>query len=142
MDKTDHALIAALRRNARASLSELASILGVTRATVRARMERLTADGTITGYTVSLNTDLPDMPVRGIMLLGIEGRGTDRLIHALTGLPSVVAVHSTNGKWDLIIELATDTLETLDGILSDIRRLNGVTTSETNLVLKTRTPGI
>ena len=142
MDKTDHALIAALRRNARTSLSELASILGVTRATVRARMERLTADGTITGYTVSLNTDLPDMPVRGIMLLGIEGRGTDRLIHALTGLPSVVAVHSTNGKWDLIIELATDTLETLDGILSDIRRLNGVTTSETNLVLKTRTPGI
>jgi len=142
MDKTDHTLIAALRRNARASLSELASILGVTRATVRARMERLTADGTITGYTVSLNTDLPDMPVRGIMLLGIEGRGTDRLIHALTGLPSVVAVHSTNGKWDLIIELATDTLETLDGILSDIRRLNGVTTSETNLVLKTRTPGI
>jgi len=45
MDKTDNDLIAALRRNARATLSELAAMLGLSRATVRSRMERLEQSG-------------------------------------------------------------------------------------------------
>ena len=48
------------------------------------------------------------------------------------------AVHSTNGRWDLIVEIGTNSLEALDGVLSHIRRLDGVSTSETNLLLATR----
>ncbi|MEO0353071.1 MAG: AsnC family transcriptional regulator, partial [Cyanobacteria bacterium P01_A01_bin.15] len=38
MDDLDQKLIAALRQNGRASLSELSQMLGVTRSTVRVRM--------------------------------------------------------------------------------------------------------
>ena len=38
--------------------------------------------------------------MRGLMMIGIEGRGGDRIMARLTGLPAVTAVHSTNGKWD------------------------------------------
>ncbi|WP_415182783.1 Lrp/AsnC family transcriptional regulator [Phaeovulum sp.] len=141
MDETDQRLIAALRRDGRAAVSDLAAQLGLSRATVRTRIERLVARGEISGFTVLTRADVTAAPVRGQMMIGIEGRGTDRIIARLLGLPAVQAVHATNGKWDLIIELGTQTLADLDEILARIRRLDGVNTSETNILLSTRRPG-
>ncbi len=141
LDDTDHRLLAELRRDGRASLSDLAARMGLSRATVRARIERLSARGEIVGFTVLTRGDVTAMPVRGLMMIGIEGRGTDRILSRLTGLPEVVAVHSTNGRWDLIAEIGTRTLEEFDAVLALIRRLEGVTSSETNLMLATRRAG-
>ena len=141
MDDLDRKLIAALRRNARASLSELAGRFGVSRATVRARIERLQQGGEIVGFTVVTRGDLARAPVRGLMMIGIEGRGADRIIRQLGGIPEVSAIHTTNGRWDLIVEIGTETLEALDGVLAHIRRLEGVSVSETSLLLATRKAG-
>ena len=141
MDELDTSLIAALRRDGRASLSDLAADLGVTRATVRARMARLMQSGEIAGFTVQTYRDVAPSPVRGLMMLGIEGRGADRITRTLQGMVAVTAVHSTNGAWDLVVEIGTDTLEALDKVLFDIRRIDGVTRSETNLLLSTRRAG-
>lgn len=141
LDDTDQRILAALRRDARAPISDLAAALGLSRATVRARIERMAARGEIAGFTVLTRADVTAAPVRGLMMIGIEGRGTDRIVTRLLGLPEVQAVHATNGKWDLIVELGADTLEHLDTVLTGIRRYEGVTTSETNLLLSTRRPG-
>lgn len=138
MDETDKKLIGALRQNARRGLSDLAHDLGVSRTTVRSRLERLVESGEIVGFTVRLRQDVETDAVRGLMMLAIEGRGTDRILHRLLGLTAVREVHSTNGKWDLIVEIGTDSLASLDTILTDIRRIDGVQNSETNLLLKSR----
>ncbi len=138
VDKTDEHLIAALRRNARASLSDLAQELGMSRATIRVRLDRLQRRGDILGFSVVLREDTLRDPIRGLMMLGIEGRGAQRIVRQLNGLSEVRAVHSTNGRWDLIVELGTDTLEALDAALSRIRTFDGVMTSETSLLLSTR----
>jgi DNA-binding Lrp family transcriptional regulator len=138
MDETDSKLISALRHDARASLSDLALALGVSRTTVRARIERLRQSGEIVGFSVVLRGDVARDPVRGLMMLAIEGRGTDRILRQLQGLSAVRAVHATNGRWDVIVELGTDTLERLDQILSQIRKFDGVAASETSLLLSTR----
>lgn len=138
MDEIDRKLISELRHNGRASISDLASLLGLSRATVRARLDRLRQSGEVIGYTVVLKDDVLRDPVRALMMIGIEGRGTDRIVRQLSGLPQVRAVHSTNGRWDVIAELGTDTLEALDAVLFDIRRFDGVTQSETSLLLSTR----
>ncbi len=138
MDETDRKLVAALRHNARAALSDLALELGLSRTTVRARIERLERRGEIVGYSVVLRGDVARDPVRGLMMLGIEGRGTERVLRQLGGLSAVRAVHSTNGRWDVIVEIGTASLEAFDKVLSEIRRLEGVATSETSLLLSTR----
>ena len=138
MDQTDQKLLAALRHDARASHSDLAASLGLSRTTVRSRIERLQDRGDILGFTVVLKEDVLRDPVRGMMTIAIEGRGTNRIIRQLTGLAEVRAVHSTNGRWDLIIELGTETLEDLDEALAKIRRFEGVVSSETNLLLATK----
>ncbi|MFZ1662226.1 MAG: Lrp/AsnC family transcriptional regulator [Paracoccaceae bacterium] len=141
MNDTDQQIIAELRRDGRASLSDLAARLGLARATVRARMERLQARGEIVGFTVLTRSDVSATPVRGLMMIAIEGRGTERIIARLTGMPEVIAVHSTNGRWDLIAELGTRTLEELDLVLQKVRGYEGVLASETSLLLNTRRAG-
>jgi len=138
LDDTDRRLISALRHNARAALSDLALELGISRTTVRARIERLERRGEIVGYSVVLRGDVARDPVRGLMMLGIEGRGTERVLRQLGGLSAVRAVHSTNGRWDVIVDIGTASLEAFDAVLSQIRRLEGVATSETSLLLSTR----
>lgn len=138
MDKTDERLIAALRHDARASLSDLAAQLGLSRTTVRARLEKLIRTGDIVGFTVVLKEDTIRDPVRGLMMIGIEGRGAGRITRQLQGMREVRAIHTTNGRWDLIVELGTETLEDLDAALARIRSLEGVSTSETNLLLSTK----
>jgi DNA-binding Lrp family transcriptional regulator len=137
MDEFDSRLVTLLRHNARRSISDLAADLGASRATVRSHMEKLEKEGGILGYTVILRADAVDLPVRGIMMVEIEGRAADRVIRALGGFPEVSEIHTTNGRWDLIVELATTTLAEFDNVLRRIRLVPGITASETNLVLAT-----
>ncbi|MBB4041583.1 DNA-binding Lrp family transcriptional regulator [Microvirga flocculans] len=137
MDDLDQRLITLLRHNGRRSVSDLAHDLGVSRATVRSRMERLERSGDIVGYTVILRADAVSLPVRGIMLIEVEGRAADRVVDALGGFPEVSAIHTTNGKWDLVVELGATSLSDLDAILRRIRLIPGVIASETNLLLAT-----
>jgi DNA-binding Lrp family transcriptional regulator len=137
MDDLDDRLLTLLRYNGRRSISDLASKLGVSRATVRARIERMERRGDIVGYTVILRADAVSLPVRGITLIEVEGRAADSVANALGGVPEVTAVHTTNGKWDLVVELGAQNLADLDAVLRRIRMIAGVTASETNLLLAT-----
>jgi DNA-binding Lrp family transcriptional regulator len=137
MDDLDLRLVTVLRHDGRRSISDLAVELGVSRATVRSRIERLHARGDIVGFTVILRADTVSLPVRGIMLIEVEGRAKDRIVDVLGGYPEVSAIHTTNGKWDLIVELGAQNLTDLDALLGRIRLIPGVTASETNLLLAT-----
>ncbi len=137
MDDLDERLITLLRHDGRRSISDLAADLGVSRATARARLAKLERSGDILGYTVILRADAVDQKVRGIMMIEIEGHAADRVIRALGGLPEVSAIHTTNGRWDLVVELGTPTLADFDAVLRRIRLIAGITNSETSLLLAT-----
>lgn len=137
MDDLDHQLLSLLHRNGRASISELAARLGTTRSTIRARLDKLQKSGEIVGFTVVLRGDLEERPVRAITMIQIEGKGTERIVSTLNGFPEVQAIHTTNGRWDLLIELGTASLSELDTVLNRIRLIEGVQNSETTLLLTT-----
>jgi DNA-binding Lrp family transcriptional regulator len=137
MDDLDHRILVLLRHNGRRSISDLATEMDVSRATVRARIARMERRGDIVGYTVILRADAVSLAVRGITLIEVEGRAADRVVDTLAGVPEVTAVHTTNGKWDLVVEIGASNLTDLDVVLRRIRMIAGVTASETNLLLAT-----
>jgi DNA-binding Lrp family transcriptional regulator len=137
LDDIDQRLIRLLRHDARRGISDLAGELGLARATVRARLERLEKSGEILGYTVILRAETIEMPVRGLTLIAVEGRAAQRIVEALSGFAEVTAVHTTNGRWDLIAEIGAESLSALNEVLGRIRMLPGVANSETNLLLAT-----
>ena len=141
MDELDTKLITLVRHDARRGISEVAAELDVARATVRNRIERLEQSGEIVGYTVILRSDAVSLPVRGIMMIEVEGHSADKVIRALGGLAEISAIHTTNGRWDLIAELGAATLTDFDAILRRIRLIPGILGSETSLLLATPRTG-
>lgn len=137
MDKIDQDMLTLLRQDGRAPLSGLAQQLGISRATAKARLSRLMQSGVIDGFTVRLRQEAQD-PVRGLTLIKVEGAKAPRVVPRLLGLAMVRAVHTTNGKWDLIAELSSPDLSAFDDALNDLRAIDGIVESETNLLLTTR----
>jgi DNA-binding Lrp family transcriptional regulator len=137
MDDLDRQLIALLRNNARATVAELAKALGVARGTVQNRMTRLTRSGTLVGYTVRLKPDVEEQRIRAFTTVAVEGNQLDAVIRALRGEPAVGALYSTNGRWDIVAELRADSLEAFDRVLARMRLIEGISQTETSLLLST-----
>ncbi|MEO7885116.1 MAG: Lrp/AsnC family transcriptional regulator [Polaromonas sp.] len=137
MDDTDRQLLSLLRDDARASVASLAKVLRVSRGTVQNRLAKLEAGGTITGYTVRLKPQAEGHRIRAFMTVAVEGNRTAAVLAALRGDPAVSALHTTNGRWDMVAELQADSLEAFDSVLSRIRLLEGIANTETSLLLST-----
>jgi DNA-binding Lrp family transcriptional regulator len=137
MDDTDRQLIGLLRDNARTPTSTLARQLRIARGTVQNRLARLEADGTIVGYTVRLRPQEEAQRIRAFTTVAVEGNRTNEVIKALRGDPAVGALYSTNGRWDIVVELRADSLEAFDRVLSRIRLIDGISNTETSLLLST-----
>ena len=135
MDDLDRKLIALLRTDGRAPVTTLARQLGVSRATVNSRLERLLESGKVLGFTVRTRDDHGDDDVRAITLIEVEGRSTNEVIKALRGLAEIQSLHTTNGGWDLVAEVRCDSLLDFDQVLGRIRSVAGVINSETSLLL-------
>lgn len=135
LDDLDRRLIGALRADGRTPVTTLARDLGVTRATVNIRLQRLLDSGTVLGFSVRVREERDPDSIRAIALIEVEGRSTDRAISQLRGFPEVRALHTTNGDWDLVAEIRTDTLSNFDRLLGQIRSVEGVVNSETSLLL-------
>src|ERR1700675_5149773 len=118
MRSTDRELLSLLRDNARLSVSALAKTLGVARGTVQNRLARMEKDGAIVGYTVKLKPQAEDQRIRALMTVAVEGNRTDEVLRALRGDPAVCALHTTNGRWDIVAELRTETPEEVDKLCS------------------------
>jgi DNA-binding Lrp family transcriptional regulator len=140
LDELDRRLIAALRADGRTPVTTLARGLGVTRATVNSRLKRLLESGTVLGFSVRVREERDPDSIRAIALIEVEGRSTNRAINQLRGFPEVRALHTTNGGWDLVAELRTNTLSNFDRLLGQIRSVDGVVNSETSVLLSSAMP--
>lgn len=137
IDETDRALIASLQANARQPIADLARTLGLARTTVQARLDRLERSGIIVGYTVRLGTTA-DAPLRATALVSIEPRTGPTVLARLRSLPSVRTVHTTSGRFDLMVQIAADTTQELDETLDKIGETRGVRSSESLIHLSTK----
>ncbi len=137
MDDKDRQLVTLLRKNARLPVAALAKALGVSRGTVQNRINRLIEHGTIQGFTIRVRSEAETARIRAIMMIAVEGERSERVIKLLRGQPEIAEIHTTNGRWDLVLELNTDSLEEFDRALHRIRQINGIAGSETSLLLST-----
>lgn len=138
MDALDKSLISALSANARTSVSTLARQLSVARTTVQARLERLERSGVIAGYRLKLGASLLQNRIRATVLLQVEPRAAPTILQRLNVLPEVEVVHTSSGRFDLILQLSTENTQQLDETLDLIGEIKGVRSSESLIHLSTK----
>jgi DNA-binding Lrp family transcriptional regulator len=137
MDDVDHQLLGLLRDDARLPVAALAKALKVSRGTVQNRLKKLEDQGVITGYTVRLRPDTQPQRIAAWTMIAVEGNTANEVLRALRGEPAVGALHTTNGRWDIVAELRAESLEAFDRALGRIRLIPGIARTETSILLST-----
>jgi DNA-binding Lrp family transcriptional regulator len=137
LDDVDRELIALLRDDARLPVATLAKKLRVARGTVQNRLQKLEREGVIVGYTVRLKPQAEVQRIRALMSVAVEGNQATNVLRALRGNPHVFALHTTNGRWDMVAEVRADTLEAFDRVLGLVRQIDGIANTETSILLST-----
>lgn len=138
MDELDQRILAALTADSSTSTSRLARRFKVARSTVQARIERLEASGIIAAYTIKLGREGLARRIRATVLLDLDPRETAAVVQKLKAIPEVEQVHTTTGVWDLILQIAADSTQSLDQVLDRIGQMAGVKGHESLLHLSTR----
>jgi DNA-binding Lrp family transcriptional regulator len=133
-DELDRRLLALLRANARESTVVLARKLKVSRGTVQNRIARLLAERRILGFTIRTAGE-DEHRVRAVMCIAIEGENSTRVVKALKGFAEVERIFTTNGRWDLVVELNTGSLAEFSRALDQVRLIEGIAATETSLLL-------
>ncbi|MCG7198897.1 Lrp/AsnC family transcriptional regulator [Marinobacter pelagius] len=134
----DQKLLMLLRRDARASITDLARSLGVSRSTVQNRLARLEKAGIIRGYSVELGGEYLANLVEAHVSIKVVQKLTARTNVALEDISQVVQLFSVSGEYDLIAIVRAQSLEELSQVLDDIGNLEGVERTNSAVVLETR----
>ena len=137
LDDIDRRLLRLLRADARQPVSSLAVALDVSPETARSRLDRLVEDGVIEGFTVLVKAGTEPNVIRAITLVEVAGRGMEKVVKRLREFPEVRIIHSTNGQWDIVLEIEVATLADFERFLRQIRLVEGIASTETSILLST-----
>lgn len=133
----DRRLIGVLQKDGRASVTTLAGMLQVSRATIQARMERLITTGVIQRFTIDLDPGSAPDVIRAVMMVELQGNLARSITRTLRKMPEIVSLYSTNGTWDLVGQIEVANLPEFDRVLREVREISGVLNSETSILLNT-----
>ena len=137
MNEIDSKILGLLRENSRISITEIAQKTRTSRATVQKRIEYMETTGIITGYTVRIKPNANPNKVQAWMSIMVEGNKATSVIKELRLNPAIQTLHTTNGKWDLLVEIQADSLINFDLILGQVRNIAGIYNTETSILLST-----
>lgn len=138
LDSTDQALLAQLRDNSRASTSELARQLGLSRSTVQGRLNKLLETGVITGFTLQLGENYSADLVRAHVLIELDQKLTGQTQIDLKKIPKVTALYAISGGYDMIAIVEAHSTGELSRLLDAIADLDGIARTNSSVILETK----
>jgi DNA-binding Lrp family transcriptional regulator len=123
MDDIDRAIIAQLQADARASYRHVGEAVGLSASAVKRRVDRLTQDGTIRGFTVQVDPGRLGWGTEVFVSIFASGNiSPGRIRQALTGIPEVVAAFTVTGDADALVQVRVRDTAHLEVVLEAIRR--------------------
>jgi DNA-binding Lrp family transcriptional regulator len=138
LDATDRELLSLLQTNARESVTTLGKKLAVARTTVLARLKRLEDSGVITGYSVRLNQATLEKSLQAYVGLSVAPKSGRDVLKRLNKMPEIKLVCSVSGEFDYVAWIRAETPDALDRLLDEIGDIDGVSKTNTSVVLAER----
>lgn len=138
LDANDKALLALLSANSRESTAELARKLGLSRSTVKDRMQRLEKQGVISGYTIRYSEGYATGQIRAQVMISSEPKLAAQIVRQLKQLPAIKAVYAVNGIYDMIADVSAESTLDLDQTLDQIGDVEGIEKTVSSIILSTK----
>ncbi|MGH8977865.1 MAG: Lrp/AsnC family transcriptional regulator [Acidimicrobiia bacterium] len=135
LDDADKAIVELLQENGRMSYTRIASVVGLSEAAVRSRVQRLISGNVVQIVAV---TDPLRLGFRRQAMVGVKTEGDiSTIADTLAAIPEVDYVVFVSGSYDLLFEIVCEDDEHLLSILNDkVRTIPGVRTTDTYTYLR------
>lgn len=148
LDEIDKQILHALARNSRTAASALSQIVGVTRQAVAERMDRLSADGVIRQYTLSMDPERLGLPIRAFVAITLRpacsAEEEKMVIELLRCNPWVMECYRVTGDDYFQVRVIAPGIDALKELVLDLRETGVVQGTRTMLALETlfeKSPG-
>ncbi len=136
-DETDYSILNALVEDARLSSRSIAQRVGVSPATVMARLKRLEVEKVVRGYSARLDYEKLGYDVDVIIELSISKGKLFALEKKLASEECVQAVYDVTGESDALVVARFKSRRAMDKFLKHIQTYDFVENTNTKLVLNT-----
>ena len=107
LDKTDRKILAILQREARISITELATRVGLSATPVSERVKRLERENVITGYHAHLDPQSLGLRILVFVELRLSQKSSeifDSVKRELAFVPEILECHLVAGEFDYLIK--------------------------------------
>lgn len=136
IDELDGRLIAALSANPRTGIQELSNRLGIARATVYSRLQKLEEAGVLTGFGPDIEFAKIGYGVTAFITIElVQGRFND-VVPTLEAMPQVIEAHALAGEGDIICRVVARSNDHLMELVKEILGTAGVRRSRTAISLE------
>jgi Lrp/AsnC family leucine-responsive transcriptional regulator len=139
LDKFDLAILAVLQQDARASLQEVSSRVGLTSTPCWTRIKKMENDGVIQGYTVRLDPAAIGFTETVIVQVTLDNHHEETLEEfgkALEEIPEVLEAYLVSGDYDYHIRIAVRDTRDYERLLRErLYRIPGIRHSKSSFVL-------
>jgi len=136
--ESEEKLISILREDVRATVSEIARKLNISRATVQTRIAKLEKEGVIAGYTLVLGKEYLNQYVSAHVAIAAEQKKSSIVSAGLMKIEQVSRVHAISGEYDMIAVIHAPNTEQLSHLIDTIGSLEGVVRTNTSVILETK----
>ncbi len=137
-DALDREILQLLQKNCKQPLAAIGEEVGLSAPSVVERIHKLEQAGVILGYAVRLDARRLGKDVTAFIGVSTnQPRAIGSLERELCEIEDVLECHHVTGAHTLMVKVKTQSTESLEDVIQTIRLLEGVTRTETSIVLST-----
>ena len=136
IDDIDREILRMLQDNSRVAFKRIAEKVGVSEATIFVRVKNLKKKGVIKRFTAIVSPELLGKSLTAFVLINSEPKKLENVLETLSDMDDVYEVYDVTGAYYIIAKIRTENKESLAKIIDRIGMIDGVTRTETAIVLK------
>jgi Lrp/AsnC family transcriptional regulator for asnA, asnC and gidA len=135
VDETDERIIRILQTDSRKAFVDIANEIGLSESAVRRRVKNLVDKSIIRRFTIELEAS---DKTSAITLISVASAAdTSSVSNQLMNLNGVKVVYEITGQYDIAAIIAGAVITDINKCIDDIRKIEGVSDTDTVIVLKT-----
>jgi len=136
LDNIDRAILETLQDDARTALRKIAEKTGVSEATIFARVKKLQEKGVIKRFTALVSPELLGKSLTAFVLINTNPKSLQTVLASLQGMEDVYEAYDITGSFYAIAKIRASSREELAKLIDQIGSIDGVTSTETAIVLR------
>mgnify|MGYP000489321875 FL=1 len=136
IDDIDREIIEILKRNARTPYTTIAKKLGLSEAAIRKRISKLLRQGVIKRFTIEYSLQ---NEIKAVVLVKTSPQvPVFKISKEIANLQGVDHVYEITGEYDVLAVIRASNVLALDSIINSIRNIDGVSGTNTMIILNIR----